>query len=100
NWANYCDLGSTHMRLGHWRGTVTDFNKALDYLRTVVNELRPNYGFALYEIGRTYRLMGKFAEALEYLSKAEEIPYEYRDVGDPRIDLEKKRAGDSSKVYP
>ena len=63
-------------------------------------ELRPNYGFALYEIGRTYRLMGEFAKAITHLEQAQSIPVEYRDVGDPRIDLEKSRARDSSRDYP
>lgn len=100
NWANYCDIGSTHMRLGHWGDSASDFEKALRYLLSVVDELRPNYGFALYEIGRTYRLMGEFNEALKFLKKAEEIPYEYRDVGEPRLELEKGWASTSCKDYP
>lgn len=100
NWGNYCDLGSVHMRLGHWAESDQDFEEALRYLGIVVDELRPNYGFALYETGRTYRLMGKFEEALKYLEESEAIPYEYRDVGDPRIGLEKGRASAGSKDYP
>jgi tetratricopeptide (TPR) repeat protein len=100
NWANYCDLASTRMRLGHWGESARDFEGALNYLRTVIDELRPHYGFALYEMGRAYRLMGRFGKALEYLKEAEEIPYEYRDVGDKRIELEKGRALASNKDYP
>lgn len=100
NWANYCDLGSIHMRVGHWTESDKDFEEALRYLGIVVDELRPNYGFALYEIGRTYRLMGKFEEALKYLEESEAIPSEYRDVGDQRIWLEKGRASAGSKDYP
>lgn len=100
NWANYCDLGSTYMRLGHWRHSTPDFDKGLRYLSAVADELRPNYGFALYEIGRAYRLMGEFGKALTYLEQAQMIPVEYRDVGDPRIELEKGRAHSSSRDYP
>jgi tetratricopeptide (TPR) repeat protein len=100
NWANYCDLGSVHMRLGHWSQSEKYFDKALGYLGDVIDELRPNYGFALYEIGRTRRLMGQFNEARTYLEKSEAIPYEYRDVGKSRLDLEKERASASSTDYP
>jgi tetratricopeptide (TPR) repeat protein len=69
NWANYCDLGSAHMRLGHWSRSAGEFEAALRYLQEVIEDLRPNYGFALYEIGRCYRLMGKFRETAAYLGK-------------------------------
>lgn len=100
NWANYCDLGSVHMRLGHWSGSVEEFEAALSYLNEVVDSLRPKYGFALYEIGRTYRLMGEFERAMEYFNEALSIKYEYRDVSDKRISIENERAASKSQEYP
>lgn len=100
NWANYCDMGSVHMRLGHWMQSEDEFRTALRYLDDVVRDLRPNYGFALYEIGRAYRLMGWFSEALEYLNRSRTISYEERTVSDRRVDLEIKRAELGSREYP
>lgn len=100
NWANYCDMGSVNMRLAHWLKSQERFQSALGYLREVVTRLRPNYGFALYEMGRTYRLMGRFKMAVRYFDKALAIEYVYRDVSDKRINLEKERAGSASTEYP
>jgi tetratricopeptide (TPR) repeat protein len=100
NWANYCDLGSANMRLGYWLDSQANFNEAINRLKYVVSSLRPNYGFALYEIGRTYRLMGNFKEAIRYFDEALKIEYKYRDVSDRRIQLEKDRAEMESKEYP
>ncbi|HVG19030.1 MAG TPA: tetratricopeptide repeat protein [Blastocatellia bacterium] len=100
NWANYCDLGSAHMRLGHWLGSNRDFNEALRRLNKVVVSLRPNYGFALYEMGRTYRLKGEFQKAIEYFDRALSINERYRDVSDRRVDIEKERAEKEEKEYP
>ena len=105
NWANYCDLGSAHMRIGYWLGKENGraqehFRSALDYLSEVVNSLRPNYGFALYEIGRVYRLMGNFEESIEFFDKALQVEGDYRDVSDQRINQERSLAQERSFAYP
>jgi len=100
DWANFCDRGSAHMRLGHWTAEATHFRQALVLLERVVQALRPGYGFALYEIGRTHRLMGRFDDALRYLDRAIEIPYEYRDVSDRRIDIERERTAMRNTDFP
>lgn len=100
NWANYCDLGSVHMRLGVWSASREEFEAALDYLGEVISSLRPNYGFALYETGRTRRLMGEFEAANESFDKALAIEYEYRNVSDNRISFEKARVASGSQEYP
>jgi tetratricopeptide (TPR) repeat protein len=116
DWAIYSNFGSIHMRLGHWRqveaqkGTgpkvdkvrqqsQANFEKALEFLKEVVTSLRPGYGFALYEIGRTYRLMGDFVQALKYFDLALEVK-KNRDVSDSRIKFEKKRAKRSLTSFP
>jgi hypothetical protein len=101
NWANYCDLGSAHMRLGYWSDRdPAELEKALDYLRQVVDGLRPNYGFALYEIGRAYRINRQFDHAQEWLLKSRAIPYEIRDVGDKRIEFEIALTLNKDATYP
>ena len=105
NWANYCDLGSAHMRLGHWLASEEgeadrQFNEALRYLNEVVKVLRPRYGFALYEIGRVYRLMGNFKEATSYLRQALGVDKDYRDVSDSRVNEEMSFSQEHSLSYP
>lgn len=106
DWANYCDMGSAQMRLGYWRkrkqeeNFAAHFEKALEYLEKVVTDLRPNYGFALYEIGRVYRLNNDFNKAREYFMKAFAIDKDYRDVGDARVKKEYDRAAAKSDIYP
>lgn len=100
NWANYCDLASVHMRLGHWADSTQDFEQALKYLEEVIHSLRPGYGFALYEEGRIYRLMGNRERAIEFFNKALSVPYKYRDVSDRRINIEKERVERGDRTYP
>ena len=100
DWANWCDLGSAHMRLGLWRNSSTDFQEARNCLLRVVTTLRPNYGFALYEIGRAYRIEGKFDEALEYFEKSRAVHKDYREVGDSRLDRESYLASRQDRKYP
>jgi tetratricopeptide (TPR) repeat protein len=104
DWANWCDLGSAYMRLGVG---ATDKEKASEYFERatkchlrVVKELRPKYGFALYELGRIARLSGHFQRAIEYLNQAKQIPYPEREVGDKRVDFEIARAVSHSVEYP
>lgn len=100
NWANHSDLGSCHMRLGYYLHSDAHFRKALDYLEFVVGTLRPEYGFALYEIGRTYRIQGQFDKALEYFQRALKVRREYRDVSDELLYREMTLAKEGSPKYP
>jgi tetratricopeptide (TPR) repeat protein len=100
DWAICCDTASARMRLGYWRKSHSDIAQAREYLLKVVDELRPNYGFALYELGRSHRLCGEFPKAGEYFDRASAIPYEIRDVSDRRLLIEKERAEAGSKEYP
>lgn len=99
NWANYCDLGSAYMRKAFYRGSQEDFGRGAAYLLTVVSDLRPNYGFALYELGRLHRLKGDFDKALEYFARALDVR-EHRDVSDSRVEREIRLAKEASKKYP
>ncbi|MEY2495102.1 MAG: hypothetical protein QOJ45_1594 [Verrucomicrobiota bacterium] len=99
-WAIHCDIGSVWMRLGYWEESASSMARARMHLVRVVDDLRPTYGFALYELGRTYRLRGEFAEAIDYFDRAQAIPYELRDVSDRRLLLEKERAEAGTKEYP
>lgn len=100
NWAIQCDIGSTWMRLGYWGQSVSSFENAQRHLNRVLKSLRPGYGFAVYELGRSYRLQGNFAQAIKFFDRALAIPYDYRDVSDRRLQLEKDRALSNSKEYP
>jgi len=107
NWANYCDIGSAHMRLGYWLDTNPrpqeadgHFQEAHRRLEEVIESLRPGYGFALYEKGRVYRLMGDFDEAVIYFLKALEVNEVYRDVSNNTVNREKKLAEEGSRRFP
>lgn len=102
DWANWCDMASAHFRLGRNDSKNMDahFSKAAQHLTEVTEKLRPNYGFALYELGRVYRLWGRFDEAEKYLTLASAIPKAEREVGDTRVGLELARAKASSTEYP
>jgi len=105
DWANTCDIGSVHFRLG----VVTresggnpdkEFQTAMDLFQKVVDDLRPNYGFAWYEMGRIYRVWKKFNEAKNSFAKSLAIPVEYRDVGDSTLNAELARAQDGDSNFP
>lgn len=114
NWSLYCNFGSANMRLGHWlqvqseaagAGTLAPdaqekFEKAEERLTKVVDILLKNYGFAHYELGRNYRLMGKFRDALRKFADARRIPISERAVSDDRLNFERKRAELELKDYP
>jgi tetratricopeptide (TPR) repeat protein len=100
DWANYCDLGSCHMRLGYWANDPHEFEVARQYLTEVVETLRPEYGFALYEIGRSYRIQGRFKDAHEYFSRAMKVPERIREVSDRRVNREKGLADNEQVLYP
>jgi tetratricopeptide (TPR) repeat protein len=97
DWANTCDLGSLHLRLGilqREKGNEPDveFERAKDFLEIVVTTLRPNYGFALYELGRLHRIWSKWDRAIDYLDRSLKISEQYRDVSTIRVETEKARA--------
>lgn len=100
DWAIHCDIGSAWMRLGYWEDSDSNMARARTHLTQVVEILRPNYGFALYELGRTFRLRGEFAEAIGCFERALAIPYEVREVSDRRVSIEKERAEAGTKEYP
>jgi tetratricopeptide (TPR) repeat protein len=100
DWANYCDIGSCHMRLGFWGKDAKEFELARKYLTDVIEVLRPGYGFALYEIGRSYRIQACFQEALEYFGKAEQVPERDREVSDRRLNREIGLAKEQNSLYP
>ncbi|PYJ23860.1 MAG: hypothetical protein DME99_01625 [Verrucomicrobia bacterium] len=100
DWAIHCDIGSAWMRLGYLEKSNSAMEKARMHLTKVLEDLRANYGFALYELGRSYRLCGRFEEAIACFEEALKIPYESRDVSDRRLLLEKDRAKAGVKDYP
>ena len=100
DWAIHCDIGSAWMRLGYWEKSNSAMEKTRMYLTKVLKDLRANYGFALYELGRSYRLSGRFEEAIACFEEALKIPYESRDVSDRRLLIEKDRARAGAKDYP
>lgn len=100
DWAIHCDIGSAWMRLGYWEQSDPAMEKARMHLTKVLKDLRSNYGFALYELGRSYRLSGRFEEAIACFQEALKIPYESRDVSDRRLLIEKDRARAGAKDYP
>ena len=105
DWANTCDLASAHMRLADLKRTMgepykPEFEQAVSLLESVVHELRPDYGFAYYELGRVYRIWGKFGEAKDSFNKSLAIPEEYRDVSDKTVIEERERADRSDLSFP
>jgi tetratricopeptide (TPR) repeat protein len=100
DWAIYCNVGSCHMRLGYWQSNAAEFDSARDYLTQVVEKLRPGYGFALYEIGRSYRIQARFDDALQFFNRALMVPAERREVSDRRLNREVTLAEEKSPAYP
>jgi tetratricopeptide (TPR) repeat protein len=100
NWANYCDRASATMRLAYYQQSAALFQAAIALLRTVIETLRPGYGFALYEIGRAYRLSGQFDAATMSFNRALAIPADDRDVSDRRLHIELARAERRQTEFP
>lgn len=100
DWANTCDLGSVHMRFGIANNEGAEFDEARRYLQHVLDVLRPKYGFAMYEIGRTYRVQGRFKEALEWFTRAKGVPEIYRDVSDDTLEKQVDLAKNGSTGFP
>ncbi len=105
DWANTCDLGSVHLRLGaHQRENIEardqEFSQAKDLLERVVKELRPCYGFAFYELGILHRIWKRWETALEYFDCAGKVPERYRDVSDKLIERQRQRTLARDNRYP
>lgn len=106
NWAVICNLGSVWMRGAYWQQKAQTafgdnaFQRSFDYLYHVIRVLRPNYGFALYEIGRLHRLTGRFSEAIQWFGKAEAVPESKRDVSAGTLKREIDRAKENSDQFP
>lgn len=100
DWANRCDLASAKMRLGYFDGKLDLFEEALKILQDVIDRLRPDYAFAIYEAGRVLRLKGKFNEAIQRFDAALAIPKDQRDVSDSRVSTERQRAERADKTFP
>jgi hypothetical protein len=109
DWANTCDIGSLWLRRGMLARKYPEqteesvdecFQKAKDALDRVVDELRPDYGFALYELGRLHRYWGKFDDAVKYQDRAMEIPERYRDINDASVEQESEWSRRHQTEYP
>jgi tetratricopeptide (TPR) repeat protein len=104
DWANTCDLGSLHMRMSIYEtdhdARQSEFNKAKELLTQVVKELRPDYGFALYELGRLHRLHGYYDDSVSYFDRSLSIDAQYRDVKDDTVNREKDRAIAKKPDFP
>jgi tetratricopeptide (TPR) repeat protein len=100
DWANRCDLGSCHMRLGYWTGDAAEFEQARQHLNRVLEDLRPGYGFAYYEVGRTYRLQRRFNDAIRAFELALAVERKFRDVSDRRINEEIELARQKNSDFP
>jgi tetratricopeptide (TPR) repeat protein len=103
NWAILCNLGSIWMRISYWKileEPEVSFERSESFLKRVVDRIRPNYGFALYELGRLNRVNAKFEDALTWFKRSEDVPEEKRDVGRKTLDREIKRGQERSSVFP
>jgi tetratricopeptide (TPR) repeat protein len=105
DWANTCDIGSAHFRLGVVKRAShidyeNEFRRAVQMFDRVLDALRPDYGFAFYEVGRIYRVWGRFNESIANFEKALSIPVQYRDVGDRTVNDELDRALKGDSTFP
>jgi tetratricopeptide (TPR) repeat protein len=107
NWAVRCNFGSTHMRLGDAYKAkklpdeaAKEFGQAVTDLEQVVNSLRPNYGFALYEIGRVHRLNKSFENAKVFFNAALKIDSTIRNVHEETVRKELARAESGDEKFP
>lgn len=107
HWATLCNLASAKMRLGYAlrvMGTKKEgerlLNDALNHLDLVLTpDIRPDYAFALYERGRVLRLLGRFGEAIDSLSKVAQLPREKRDVSPKTFGTEIDLANESETYF-
>lgn len=108
NWEILCNLGSAHMRLGivaklrsELLRSGQEFEVSRKLLRKVTEAVRPDYGFALWEIGRSYRTEGKFEDAKAYFARAKMVAEIDRNVSDKSVVTEIQAAeAKSTELYP
>jgi tetratricopeptide (TPR) repeat protein len=107
NWEIVCNFGSVHMRLGDVEklcgrddAAHQEFETARRYLQDVIGHTRPNYGFALYEMGRVYRLEQNFQEAVVWFEKALAIPEDERNISAKGLEAEFAKARIGSDKFP
>jgi tetratricopeptide (TPR) repeat protein len=106
NWAIVCNLGSIWMRFAYWMnlevkvGDQFPFDKSVGYLERILRSLRPDYGFALYELGRLHRTARRFGEALKWFDRAEAIPEKDRDVSQRTLEREMRLAEQRCAEFP
>lgn len=107
NWEIVCNLGSSHMRLGsimrisrRESESRSHFERAREFLVDVIERIRPDYGFALYELGRTYRLEGRYAEALVCFQKALYVPEDERNISSRSIEHEIEKSVTGTDAFP
>jgi tetratricopeptide (TPR) repeat protein len=77
-----------------------EFRVAEVRLKTVIEQLRPKYGFAWFERGRVQRLQWNFENALECFEEAKKAPARERDVSMIRIEREIYLAESERAYYP
>jgi hypothetical protein len=107
NWAILCNLGSIWMRFCYWISARArkdagheSTERSKHYLVRVIDKVRPNYGFALYELGRLNRINGDFAVAEEWFGRAAAIPEAKRNVSESSLNREIQRARNHSTLFP
>jgi len=108
DWANTCDLGSVELRLAVLARDIekpdakvdAHFSAGRDHLLRVIDKLRPNYGFAFYELGRLHRVWKKWDEADDFQEKALQVKLKYRDISDEGVEKERERISNKDNSYP
>jgi tetratricopeptide (TPR) repeat protein len=109
DWANTCDLGSLELRRAilardreprDLQAADEHFVEAKKRLTRVIDELRPGYGFALYELAIVHRVWGKWDEARAYLEKAANVPPDYRDIADEEVEEQRRRTTEQDQSFP
>ena len=109
NWEIVCNLGSVHMRLGYvyrhkpspkFKQSQLEFERSRKFLEDVISRIRPNYGFALYELGRNCRLQQEYVSAVQWFNKAIAVPEKERNVKDKGLEKELERVRAGNDAFP
>jgi tetratricopeptide (TPR) repeat protein len=121
-----CDVAACHMRLGYWWAqsealdvqhdldagatfeaespeavaSETEFKMAEEQLKNIVEQHFPENGYGLFELGRVYRLLGRFNEAEKQLEQSLKIPENERGFSIPRVQREVELTKEKSLIYP
>jgi tetratricopeptide (TPR) repeat protein len=77
-----------------------EFAKARGYLKDVVDRVRPDYGFALYELGRVCRVASDFAAARDWFERALQIPEDERNISAKSVRAEIDKAKSGLDIFP